>query len=264
MQEKNAVLNRLGKQRRESNRPPEKEDIEIKDEKQEAFLKEEERIYFLEQKEILVEFILDATYSFSAIYKAVYYAINQILMILRDKKMEYPGITIKYGLTLLHDHAEPINFDEGVYFTESEKEFLTMLQKIEFYGGSFTGREDLVSALDTGLRILNNYENKKAYRGLFMFSDSLPEEAGMKKDFLQESQNGYINKGLRFAVFYTYTDDFVPALKMVDADGNMVENGRNEANYCHISSLLSSDQENVINKVCSMVDNLLAQVSVRI
>lgn len=216
------------------------------------------------RKEILIEIIIDGTYSFSKVFLKVNYIIERIIKMIHEEKAEYRGIVIKYGLTVLHQKAEPCIFQDGGYFTESEEELFQRILDIEFYGGNASGRENLRDALDTGLSILNNYGVENAYRGLMMFSDSLPENGDMYPDFLQDNQDGYINKGLRFAVIYTYNDEYMPKLKMVDGDGRMVENGKNEMFFGSMEELLSFDGFKITGRIRQIVNDILNQTSVRI
>ena len=97
-----------------------------------------------------------------------------------------------------------------------------------------------------------------------MFSDSLPEEENMHPDFFMEVQDGYINKGLRFAIIYTYDDQFTPKLKMVGRKERIVENGKNDIIYGSIKELLSSDGDGLTEKIRRVVSDILKQTSVRI
>lgn len=216
------------------------------------------------RKEILLEIVIDGTFSFSTIYSVVFYMLEQLIASLEHKKEEYKGAVIKYGLTVFHEEAEPVTFSDGEYFTESEKEFLDELRNIKFFGGSVTGREDLNGAIDQALCILNNYGmEKNCNRGLLMFSDSLPEEDDMTPDFTSEEQGEYINKGLRFAAFYTFSSEFMPQLLIVDGNGDIAENGRNTIIFGDIHNILSESRGSLLERIHRMVTNILNQTSVR-
>lgn len=231
---------------------------------QEAEQARDSRKYMDNRKKICIDIIIDGTYSFSKIFLKVNYVIERIVRLIQEEKVDFGGIVIKYGLTVLHEAGEPCYFRDKEFFTESEDELLQKILDIRFHGGNANGREDLKDALDTGLSVLNNYTEEDACRGLLMFSDSLPEEKDMHPDFFKENQIGYINKGLRFAVIYTYDDRFTPKLKMVDRDGEINENGRNDIIYGSINELLSSDRERLTEEIRQVVSDILKQTSVRL
>lgn len=214
------------------------------------------------KKEILIDFILDGTYSFTTVFPKVYYMIKNIVEKLDFDASEYRGVCMKYGLTVLHEIAEPIAFEKDVYFTNDSSLFLEEVQNIEFYGGSPDGRENLAEALDAGLRVLNNAEGNVS-RGLILFSDSLPKEDKLSPNFFAYDQNGYMNKGLRFALFYTNKDVFTPALRMVDHDEEFVQNGRNEAYFHSLNEILAGDLDSLTIMIQKIVSQTLRQVSVR-
>ena len=70
------------------------------------------------RKEILIEIIIDGTYSFSKVFLKVNYIIERIIKMIHEEKAEYRGIVIKYGLTVLHQKAEPCIFQDGGYYSE--------------------------------------------------------------------------------------------------------------------------------------------------
>lgn len=214
------------------------------------------------RKEILIDIIIDGTYSFSPIFLKVYYLMKHMLRIIREQKTEYRGVVIKYGLTVLHEEAIPCRFSEEKIFSESEDEFLEKFTDIEFYGGSESGREDLAAALGTGLRMLNEHGRENADRGVLFFSDSLPEEKDMYPDFWQDNQQGHLNRGLCFAVICTYGNRFIPKLKMVDQDGKMTENGINEMVFYSIEDMMSLENKKLMETIRQIVDDIWNQTSV--
>lgn len=214
------------------------------------------------KKEILLDIILDGTYSFTEVFPKVYYMIKSIVEMLDHEAEEYRSFRMKYGLTVLHEQAEPVEFEKNLYFTDQTSLFLEEVRNVEFYGGSMNGRENLTEALDMGLRVLNNAEGS-GYRGVILFSDSLPEEKDLRKDFSAYNQDGYINKGLRFAVFYTNTDEFTPSLRMVDRSDNVVENGRNLARFYSLNEILTGDWDTLTGTIKKIVSQTLSQISVR-
>lgn len=214
------------------------------------------------KKEILIGIVLDGTLSFAKVYPKVYYMLSGFLQRLGRAGDEYKGVVIRYGLIVLHDVPEEIRFSGGEAFTESEKDFLDMLRRIDFYGGSADGREDLKGALDLALRLLNTSGSESSYRGLLFFSDSLPPQEDLGPDFYASDQNGYRNYGLRFADFYTYTGDFTPQIRIVDRYNQVVQNGRNEATYGSIEELIDGDMDRILEKAEQMMRTILNQASV--
>ena len=85
-------------------------------------------------------------------------------------------------------------------------------------------------------------------------------ECAMQPDFTDDDQDGYMNKGLRFAEIYTYSDKFMPRLKMVDGRGNDAVNGKNETKSASLQSLLEGDLDEVSKKIVAIVDEILKQV----
>lgn len=217
------------------------------------------------RKEVLIGFVIDGTYSFTTVFPKVFYIVKYLLEGLAEKKSEYPAIAIRYSLTVFHEKAEPINLGQNQveFFTDSEFDFLEKLKKVNFYGGSKDGKEHLTEALDQAMCVLQNAGGKNAERGLFFFSDAEPENDNMNPDFTDEDQDGYINKGLRFAEIYTFSEKFMPRFKMVDGYGNDVGNGKNETKSASLESLLKGDLDDISKKIIDIVDELLRQVSVR-
>lgn len=216
----------------------------------------------MDKKEILIGIVLDGTISFEKVYPKVYYMLSGFLKRMGRARDEYRGVVIRYGLTVLHDVPEEIRFSGGETFTESEKDFLYMLGRIDFFGGSPDGREDLKGALDLALRLLNTYGSESSYRGLLFFSDSLPPEEDLSPDFYASDQNGYRNYGLRFADFYTYTGDFTPLIRIVDRYNQPVQNGRNEATYGSMEDLIDGDMDMILEKTEKMMRTIFNQASV--
>lgn len=216
------------------------------------------------KKEVLFEIVIDATLSFTTVYQKAFYILKQFLNMMKQVKKEYRGVVFQYGLTVFHesDDVFSIEFGTETYFTESETDFIEALSNIVFYGGSETGREDFTSALDHALYMLNSHGEENASRGILFFSDSIPDEEQLEPDFTEMVQDGYLNKGLRFAQFYTGTDDFCPKMLMVNGDGNFSGNAKNEASYECLEYILKADPNKVSQELKEMVNNILNQTSV--
>ncbi len=189
------------------------------------------------QKEFFLDIILDGTYSFCKVFPKVYLILGKLMEMFQDQKKIHNGMFLKYGLTVLHHKAEQIKFKNKECFTVSELEFLQNVKRVKFQGGSRSGKENLEEALEVSLDKLNISGNSNTCRGLLLLSDSLPEE-DMEPDFSKDRHN-IGNRGLQFAHIYTYQDIFMPQFKMVDRNGEIIENGQNEAYYSSLSELLS-------------------------
>lgn len=227
------------------------------------------------RKEMFIEFIIDGTFSFSRVFARVYHSIEEILERFGNGKNAYAGMNVYYGLAVLHDDGVELHrFSERAqrmeeqYFTESRTELLAAVRDISFYGGNPDGREDLRSALDAGLYALS-LSRTNACRGLFLFSDSLPEKEELSPDFLAEDQNGgkaighYRNKGISFGAIFTYTDEFMPKLRVTNCAGEMLETGSeaNEVYYYALSGLCSESRGEIIDRIHRMADLLFEQIA---
>lgn len=210
-------------------------------------------------KEIYIEMIIDGTYSFSKVFPAVYYSIRKMTDEIRAFRTQYKSVIVKYGLIVLNETPKAVKFDNA-YFTEDTKKFLEKIRSIVFTGGSESGRENINDAVKSGIRILNNFSPDKANRGLIVITDSLPESDELCPDFRDIDECD--NKGLRFATFYMNGEAvYMPALKMVDSDGDETDNGKNVMNIYNLESLLDEDGGQSIQRV---VKEIMAQVSVNI
>lgn len=208
------------------------------------------------KKEMYIESIIDRTLSFTKVFPQVNHSIEKLMSMLAAEKAKYKEVVIKYGLTLLGDEIEPLMFENGEYFTESENEFCRKLRSIEFYGGSEDGTEDLVGAVETGLGILNHAGDGDAYRGLLLLSDSLPEKDEMTPCFRCEEADDGTDQGLDFAIFYTYTDEFNPDLNFSGDDENR------EAVFHSLEDLIKDHGDTVVNEVRQQIHSILYQRSV--
>ena len=219
-------------------------------------------------KILYIGIILDGTLSFTKIYAKVYSVLEQFLRELEGEKKFYREITIRYGLTILHDTPETVIFDDGSTFTDSESDVIKELNTLQFYGGSLDGREDLKSAIAKQLLELNMVPGAKdtqnCYKGILLFSDSLPKD-DLTPDFtgrtFEAEGRNWPNYGLRFADFYTYSDEFVPGMRMVNRNGREVENERNMAKYHDIHDLVQQDAEWTSRFVEKMIREIVGQAS---
>lgn len=221
------------------------------------------------KKILYMGIIIDGTLSFSKPYPKVYSVLEEFLNHLEAEKWSYKEIELRYGLTVFHDEPIPVVFDDGRKFTGRESDVLKELENLQFYGGSESGRENLKAAIAQQLEELNNVPEaadvKHCYKGILMFTDSLPADGDMHPDFTQETfeRNGkeYPNYGLRFAEFYAYNDDFVPAMRMVNRNGREDENEKNTGVYHDIHDLLKQNSETTAAFVERMIRTIAVQAS---
>lgn len=217
-------------------------------------------------KKIMIGIILDGTLSFTKVYPKVYYVLEQFLHNLILKKREYRGVIVKYGLTIMREDAELVVFSDGTFFTESEEELIDELRNIQFFGGSADGHENLGEAINQQLHTLNNTPDAQdTYKGIIMFTDSIPKEDETVPEFCSGEPGhygAYTNYGLRFANFYAYSDDFMPKMRIVDRNGRLVENNRNTTTYNSLNTLLDQDVDKTVEQVQKMISVILSQASV--
>ena len=215
---------------------------------------------------VAIGIILDATYSFRTVFPAVYYLLTNFFDEIKRIKKEYRGISFQYGLTLLHENAEPYTFPGKKIFTDSEEEFIKALEDIEFKGGGEDGRENLNEALDLQLeKLMKRQTAGYDKKGIMMFSDSLPPKNELQPDFSSGEcgSGGYTNKGLRFADFYVYSDDYLPKMYMVNSDGTSSDEARNFARCFSIRELIKLDPGEAVKQIIKNVDTISKAVSVR-
>ena len=243
-----------------------KKQTSLLDERRNDYQKEmQKRVFSYEteiRKKIFIEFVIDKTISFTTVFPKVFYIMETMMRELKYKKTEYRDVEIQYGLTLFNEDVEIKVFSNGEYFTRSEDEFLQALRNIRFSGGSDDGKEDLAGAIAKGMCVLQNAGEESAERGLFFFSDSMPIDDDMFPNFTEEEQDGYWNKGVRFAEFYTYTDKFKPIIWTVNGEGVNDGEGTNEARMYSLKTLLDGDLDEASKKVENTVNRILNQCSV--
>jgi len=218
---------------------------------------------------ILTGIILDGTISITSVFPAVYYVLEELMTHMRAQAKDYRGVTFKYGLTILHDHAESVMFPGETFFTEDENLIRKAVNNMEFYGGSEDGRENLNEALREQLLRQNEYEPEefeKVYRGVIMFSDSVSNEQDMDRyDFSTaylDPDRKIVNHGVRFAQFYTFEGDYLPGMRMVDRKGRQTDNEKNIAVAIDIRELINGGEEKVTDEVKSIAYAILKQTSV--
>ena len=215
---------------------------------------------------ILTGIILDGTISFTSVFPAFYYVMDELMSHMREKAKNYIGVTFKFGLTILHDDAKSVMFRDNTFFTEDGSLIMEELENMEFYGGSEDGKEHLDEALREQLIQQNKYEPEEfenVYRGVIMFSDSVPNEQGhdFSTDYLDLDQK-IVNHGIRFARFYTYKGEYTPKMRMVDGEGRQTDNEKNSATGIDIRELVYGDVENVANEMKELASEILIKTSV--
>ena len=216
---------------------------------------------------VLIGLVLDATYSITKVYPAIYVVLKEFLERMRTKSREYSGITFLYSLTVLHDKPSLLMFSDGP-FTRSSIEIENALRNLEFYGGSEDGREDLNAAVKMQLSALNMYDHAskgyvKAYHGLLLFTDSMPKDGEERPNFSGDVwEEGIANHGLRFAQFYSYDGEYFPTMRMVDRDGEKSQEQKNFASYGDIKDFLEGGREEAVKQIDGIVKTILDQTSI--
>ena len=211
-----------------------------------------------EHQEIYLKFIMDATASEAAIFVPVYMAVENYVNEIERIKDENTDIHVKYGLTVFRERPENITFAQGEYFTESSEAFLNKVKDIVFTGGSPEGYEDIDSAVEEGIRNLENNSPEGANRGIVLFSGS----QSFSDDLVNFTNiSGCPNRGLRFAVGYLGSYQYGGVFKIVDKDGELAGDAKNNcAEFRCIDRLFKEDG---LTEVKEQVRQLMIQTSVR-
>ena len=217
---------------------------------------------------VLTGIILDGTISFTSVFPAVYYALEEFMTHMRAQSKEYNGITFRYGLTILHNNAESVMFPGETFFTGDENLIRKAINNMEFHGGSEDGRENLDGALREQLLRQNEYDPEEfetVYRGVILFSDSVSdgqeEQADFSTAYLDADQK-IVNHGVRFAQSYTFDGEYLPAMRMVDRKGKQTDNEKNIAAAIDIHELINGGEKAVTDEVKNIVSAILSQTSV--
>lgn len=153
-----------------------------------------------EERETLCSIVIDGSLSFSRLFPQVYYLLENEIKKAHDS-------VVKYGLTVFHNENFSLQtlFANGDFFTDDIEEFLESLRSIEFFGGSWDGREDFSSPIRQAMECLRSHKGEDVCKGLMFFSDSLPKEEQIHEEFSGDE--------LSFALFYIYSNDFFPVMK---------------------------------------------------
>lgn len=199
-------------------------------------------------KVVLIGLVIDGTLSFTTAYAQVYYLLAQLAAKLKNRGDSEATVTYRYSVMVLHDEPEtPI-------LAEDEDALLEILRNIRFYGGSSDGREGITQAIEAQLRafgqMMAEAPEDEVSRMLFVFSDAEDASGQDYPDF-----TGY-PAGLSLAGFYTYSDSYMPMMKMVNSKGLLQENGVNTCRFESLRDLIDLDESQMIQ----YADDLAAEI----
>lgn len=183
------------------------------------------------RKRVYIDLVVDATYSFGLYYRALYERISSAAaMLLREVSQQRKQVDILWGLTLIRENGgEVIRFRDDV-FTSSVQTLLTGLRTITLTGGNENGQEAINEAVIVSLNKLNQESNKDVYKGMLLFTDSLPpvpfgENADRIADFRDK---GFVD----FAAVYLYDHEtYIPVFSWTEQEN------QNELSYAMVDSL---------------------------
>lgn len=210
-----------------------------------------------EKRQIYVNIVIDGSYSFSTIYRTVYRGIQSLIHEVAEVARQYGRKDVCWGLTIVYQQPINVRFGGNVgYYTKDTREFLAALRSVIFMGGSFDGRENINEAMESAIRSLEKESQPQDSRGVLLFTDSMPKETGPEFRNLEDCPNN----GLRFAIGYLYDCKYDARLKLVDRDGQIADNDRNEVSeFKSIQELLEPDG---ISSMREMVTAILTKTSI--
>ena len=210
-----------------------------------------------EKKHIFISFLIDGSFSFSKIFVAIYYALKHMFGEIEDKIGNSADYKVHYGLTVLHDEPENIQFSDG-YFTTDKNEMLGKIRNIVFKGGSTDGYEDLHAGISECLRNLADNTAEFNSRGLVFITDSCPKEELLDFTELDVKYNN-----LRFVLGYHHESEQRDWLfNIVDGAGKPVQLGKNEASFLKITELLDAQRESSITRCITSLKLVLSVTSI--
>ena len=220
---------------------------------------------------ILMDVVLDGTFSFSTVFPAVYYILEKLVEKLKAQLRDLPYLSFRYGLTVIREEQHkgiPLGGNKDDCFTDDAERFLNAVRALEFRGGSEDGYEDVTGAIRGALHKLNEFNAPGGQRvdcGLLVFSDSIPksgtDERSMNPPLDGEEMDDLANRGLRFANIYTFDSKYQPVLCMVDKDTIENGNARQHATYASLGSVIK-DRKKAVNEIEKIVGGILEQTSV--
>lgn len=213
------------------------------------------------QRTLLFGIIIDGTLSFSKVYPKVFSALEDFFKHQKLSKNDFKNVIMKYAITIIRgENAENVVFADGSFFTNSEDEVLKYLEKkMSFKGGNASGRENMTEAINKQMQAFMEYPNSQDYRhiykGLLIFTDSMPEENKLREDFSEKYDSEKC--GLRFAKVFSYGSKYRPDFYIVDRDGAVPNNGRNNITYYDIREHLleNKDVKNLLKAISESIFN---------
>lgn len=214
---------------------------------------------------ILIGIVLDTTLSFSAVYPQIYYMLERLLISMEGTDVKN-DLIIKYGLTLIHNDAENLVFDNNEKYTEDYIDVLHRLSEIDFYGGQPDGTENIGSAVMIQLSAMCEYEadnEEDLYKILFVFTDSIPLDNEMFPDFTEPfmfDNSNIVNKGINSAYIYSYSGEYMPQLRIVNDNGSVAENARGTCIYESLRKVIEWNEAETINNMEELAVSIRKQL----
>lgn len=204
----------------------------------------------------VVGIVLDATISFSKVFPKFYYIFKNWI-----EAFEAPrGRTynIGYVLTELHDSASVCSIKNSTVLTKEQ--LFAAVRNLAFYGGAEDGREDIGGAIDNTLTAIENIpENgKKITYGLMVFSDSMPKEKDLERDFTSMERD----KLLRFVYVYTYDNTSFWPTFYSGKGGVPFDQQKCSVKLDKLETLLNSSTEEMKNYIDTRVKLMFDQLSI--
>ncbi len=196
-----------------------------------------------DHKKIYIMLVMDATYSFTEIFPEVYKKVGKMLNEIKKTNQIFAAIQVSFGLVTFGSQMKVWKFAGGNSFTENTEKLLAALRDTEFTGGNSNGREDIDSAVQKALYVLESETEQYANRGIFVLSDALPieKEDGSTGDFMCIDGINH-NWGLRFAKVFAYNSEYPATFKIVDGDGNETDTKNVYAEITGIDHLLDESE----------------------
>lgn len=238
---------------------PESQEDESRDFNSEKERSEKERYIRKQQekKNIFIGLLIDGTLSFSKIFVSIYFALKYMFDEIDDKIGNSAEFKVHYGLTVLHNTPETIQFGNN-YFTTSKEEMLKKIREIEFRGGSLDGHENLQAGIEECLRNLGENTEEFNSRGMVFITDSCPVQ-----DTLDFTELKVKNNNLRFVLgYHHYSESPMFFFNIIDSAGDNVQIGKNEAAFKDIRELLNTNRENSIAECVMSLKDVLSVTTI--
>ena len=215
------------------------------------------------KKVILLGLVLDATFSFSAVYTQIYYMLERLVISLQERSDNMADTEVRYGVTLLRDHPESLLMERDEYFTANGRETLRRLADVDFYGGSDEGSEELGQAIRVQQRLMTEYEachDEECRKVLMLFTDSMPLDGNLFPDYaapeISDIEHNY-SYGVTSAYFYTYNGEYIPKMRLSDSSGIVMESSNGTCVFGSIAEMLDWNEKETISNMEILADEIL-------